>query len=322
MIDPRFRTQKAAPASTLSTAAQLALALLLGIATGIAVQMLLLHNNTSACDKSLRESGGLFCMRDDEWGARVEAVRRSAERECALHRQCCTSDLRRREFECFEPVWSCLEERVGAVGDGGKWLCEVDRIRALARETRRACLIYSFGSNGDYSFEQHAHERMPECEIFTFDPTVNLRKYPPPSFLKFLPWGISTVDNVSARAELGRLAKPGAQMFRLQTMMQLLGHAGREVSVMKIDVEGAEYRVFEDLSREDFFPFRQIQLETHRPHNNVLLHEQLRRAGYAVFHKEPNYLGPTKYQEWAFVKLSPSIFADVAATPQTTSHNS
>ena len=51
--------------------------------------------------------------------------------------------------------------------DGGKWLCNLDALRAAP-----GCIIYSLGSNGDFSFEI---EMLVEtsCEIYTFDCTVS-----------------------------------------------------------------------------------------------------------------------------------------------------
>merc|ERR1719313_1874251 len=79
------------------------------------------------------------------------------------------------------PSFACpLAERLGASGDGGKWVCDPDRIAELAAvdpggEGRdrsalqpSACLVYSFGSNGEASFERAVHKRLPECEIHTF----------------------------------------------------------------------------------------------------------------------------------------------------------
>jgi len=42
------------------------------------------------------------------------------------------------------------EERVGPAGEGGKWLCDPNRLRARGTD----CLIYSVGSFDDFSFEE------------------------------------------------------------------------------------------------------------------------------------------------------------------------
>ena len=67
--------------------------------------------------------------------------------------------------------------RLGNGGDGGKIACRV------APPAAKPCLIYSVGSNNDFSFEVAAHGMYPQCEIHTFDPTVDFPR--PPSFVTF-----------------------------------------------------------------------------------------------------------------------------------------
>ena len=53
---------------------------------------------------------------------------------------------------------------MGKLGDGGKWICDPHRIR----EEQEECLVYSVGSNNDFSFEQAILEVVGEhCEIHT-----------------------------------------------------------------------------------------------------------------------------------------------------------
>jgi hypothetical protein len=69
------------------------------------------------------------------------------------------------------PVYNCpLKEKVGVVprlGDNGKWLCGV---RTLLQ--REGCVVYSFGSNGETSFEQDLLAKT-DCEVHIFDPTLS-----------------------------------------------------------------------------------------------------------------------------------------------------
>ena len=51
----------------------------------------------------------------------------------------------------YEPTFSCtLEERVGPIMDGGKWICDPP---ALQHPPQR-CLVYSIGSEKDTLFER------------------------------------------------------------------------------------------------------------------------------------------------------------------------
>ena len=55
-------------------------------------------------------------------------------------------------------------------GDGGKWLCGLDQLQP-------GCVIYSLGSNADFSFEDDMLRSTP-CRIETFDCTVEASRLP------------------------------------------------------------------------------------------------------------------------------------------------
>ena len=71
----------------------------------------------------------------------------------------------RRIWDYFTPDYNCplLKERVGRIGDGGKWVCG---LRSNVMHGRR-CLVYSLGSAGDTSFED-ALLSSTGCEVHTF----------------------------------------------------------------------------------------------------------------------------------------------------------
>lgn len=64
----------------------------------------------------------------------------------------------------YEPDFVCQHERrIGRLGDGGKWICDPHRI-----SEQEDCLVYSVGSNNDFSFEQSVlNDIGPHCEIHT-----------------------------------------------------------------------------------------------------------------------------------------------------------
>ena len=66
----------------------------------------------------------------------------------------------------YEPDFVCSgERRIGKLGDGGKWVGDPRRITK-----QDTCLLYSVGSNGDFSFEEAVKAAIgPHCEIHTFD---------------------------------------------------------------------------------------------------------------------------------------------------------
>jgi len=77
-------------------------------------------------------------------------------------------------WDYFLPSFGCplTKERVGRVGDGGKWICG---IRDLAK--RKNCVVYSFGVRGETSFEEEILRRT-HCRIHMFDPDGNANELP------------------------------------------------------------------------------------------------------------------------------------------------
>jgi len=65
----------------------------------------------------------------------------------------------------WEPQLRCVgDQRLGNVGDGGKWVCDPDCLLEKGK-----CLLYSFGSNNDFSFETSMKGY--GCETHVFDHT-------------------------------------------------------------------------------------------------------------------------------------------------------
>ncbi len=173
----------------------------------------------------------------------------------------------------WEPSYTCTAlARMGCPGDGGKWVCDPQHYLRMDR-----CIIYSFGSNNEFSFEEAIHDFNTKCEIFTFDPIVS-NPTNKPGFVKFRPWGLGSQDSVEE------------SIFTLPTIMRNLGH--RNITVLKVDCEGCELDSFNTPS----FPahkgaIHQILVEVHfdgRPDRVHNFFNFLSGMGYAIVSKEPN----------------------------------
>mmetsp|Transcript_2090 Transcript_2090/g.5624 ORF Transcript_2090/g.5624 Transcript_2090/m.5624 type:complete len:366 (-) Transcript_2090:524-1621(-) len=261
------------------------------------------HGNS--CELSLRMSDGFYCVSDQEWAVRTNIVRDQAPKQCSK-KECCTFQRQHRSWYMlhFEPEWSCIKSRIGARGDGGKWMCDLHIIEERAKNRNSPCLIYSIGSNNDFRFEEAIHERLPDCEIFTFDPTVmshNLSSSLPP-FVQFRHWGLKGDDTFER----------GMQFYRLDTIMDKLGHTDREIDIFKIDIEGHEYKAFEGVFKRGYEKkIRSIQIELHKQRENGQLFLDLRRAGFLVYSKEPNFVAPAELHEVAFMRISSKYLEDM-----------
>jgi len=189
----------------------------------------------------------------------------------------------------WEPSYSCTTiARMGCPGDGGKWICDPQHYLEM-----NECIVYSFGSNDDFSFEESIHNFNPECKIYTFDPTVQNPKNKPP-FVNYYPWGLAGHDLKEK------------SLFTVKTIMNLLGH--KKITVLKVDCEGCEFESFNIHS----FPvykgaINQILVEVHFNGNPNTVHSFflfLSNRGYAIFNKEANIQNSNGYYvEYALVHL-------------------
>ena len=141
--------------------------------------------------------------------------------------------------------------------DGVKTIC-MDKIHKYV--ISGYCLIYSFGLSDDWSFEEVITNL--GCKVRSFDPTI---EGPPvgfdwPKYLSFQKIGIS---NQTEEVDL-----PGAQLkyplYSLKNIVNQMNDTGTTINVLKLDVEGFEFRVLpEILDSRVIDRIDQIVLEIH-----------------------------------------------------------
>ena len=141
------------------------------------------------------------------------------------------------------------------LGDGGKWICDPHRITE-----QDECLVYSIGSNNDFSFEQSVLDNIGHhCEIHTFD------------FGNFsagaakLGYRLHKGENKRAVIyhQIGLGADEPPKYKSLKTVVNELGHNNRTVDIFKIDCEGCEWSTAKHWFEADI-TLRQIQIELHK----------------------------------------------------------
>ena len=177
-------------------------------------------------------------------------------------------------------------------GSGGKWICGGN-----AAQLAPGCVIYSVGSDGDLTFERDMIKATP-CEIHTLDCTLTTAKTPARgehARLHFHPLCIGNDD------------RPGSLYPSLGGIMAALGHG--HVDIIKLDIEGFEFRVVESLFGAFLaqgtaapLPF-QLLVEVHYlTHTDLgwgrgghpglssgdmaILHTNLAEMGYVLVHRE------------------------------------
>ena len=256
------------------------------------ISSLSFRTTSDQCHLSMQESDNWFCESDLNWKLRKTNHHIQNKRNRI-------SNSRHGFFQNnWEPTIQCgYERRLGNSGDGGKWICDIHRFEQIINTTK---LVYSFGSNGDFSFERAIKLELPKAEIHTFD--MRLYKCP---------------DNVCIfhQARLGDGKSDNSKS--LQMIINELGHQKREIHILKVDIEGSEFKLFEELFKHqtDIPYIRQILFEIHligegeEPSRQVHhLFEVFRSNNYAIFHKEVNLNAPWNAFEYSLLRLNPAFF--------------
>lgn len=191
-----------------------------------------------------------------------------------------------------EPLYSCEHtERFGdIVGDGAKLVCNPHHIKMQPR-----CLYYGFGVDGEVYFDEawtawldgHA------CDMHAFDPVDGVTQGSMPKHLRnmnisFHPWGLNDADG---EFDIGWSRHEG---YTLDTIKRRLGHVGRTIDILKMDIEGSEWQVFNSILAQcdrNRPVAHQILVELHSPHFSKLLAlvDQMDACGYRIFATTLNY---------------------------------
>lgn len=179
-------------------------------------------------------------------------------------------------------------------------------------------VVYSFGVGEDISFDLEMIERF-GCTVYAFDPTPKsiewIQSQKLPDRFHFFAFGIAGYDGIAKfnppenpeYVSYTMLDRPGtyhnaieAQVYRLQSIMSMLGH--QKIDVLKVDIEGAEYGVIEDLTKTDI-KIEQLLIEFHHRFENIGISktrraiELLKNKGLRYFYVSPNK------EEYSFIRV-------------------
>ena len=202
----------------------------------------------------------------------------------------------KQAYDIYEPEWHCeRESRVGSnggleFGDGPKWICGVEELSKMQN-----CLVYSIGSNYDFRFERGIQSHA-NCEIHTFDGTMNLFKRPLPKDLhniNFHNWNMAEKQSVFPSKSI-------------RNTIKTLGHHNKNINIFKIDCEGCEHEILPqlmDIVRTGDIKVGQILVEMHGRDVSAIANtfKSMRSNDMMIFHKERNHWG---CEGWKCVEFS------------------
>ena len=172
------------------------------------------------------------------------------------------------------------------------------------------CVIYSIGSNGDFSYEKGMQNEIGPgiCEFHIFDPG-NYTGMVPAELQRthFHVWGLARQDpNAAGQPE------PGKKFYGLKDTIKLLGHENLDmIDIFKIDCEGCELKTFKDWTGPGIPTLHQIQVEIHNAPPVVIdMFDSLEEEGYVRYHKEPNIqFSDGSAVEYGLLKLDKEFFS-------------
>jgi len=178
-------------------------------------------------------------------------------------------------------------------------------------------IVYSFGVGTDLSFDLGIIERF-GLKVFAFDPTPRsiawVKRQKLPRELKFFEYGIAKQDTIRTfyppsnpnhvsfsinPLTAGKREGVKLVVYRLETIMKKLGH--KKIDLLKMDIEGSEYEVIQDLIKSDI-PVKQLLVEFHHRFNNFSIEhtrnaiDVLRSSSFKIF--EISSTG----KEYSFIK--------------------
>ena len=119
------------------------------------------------------------------------------------------------------------------------------------------CLVYSFGVNGDWTFDEAMEQY--GCQIYSFDPSMNLSDHDHSPRIHFYNLGLSDRDFVDFN---------GWTLKTLDSIYQMLlpRHGGKIIDYLKIDIEWNEWDVLKQVLQSGMLDkVRQLSVEFHLP---------------------------------------------------------
>lgn len=215
-----------------------------------------------------------------------------------------------RDLRYFPQV-RCKKEHIGSRFDGKK-ICP--------EEVNPNSIIYSFGIGRDISFDLTMIQRF-DVDIFAFDPTPVsknwLKKQTLPEKFHFFDYGVADYDGLAdfypfwpddptahdfsiINPSKARKETVKCPVYRVETILNKLQH--RKIDILKMDIEGIEYAVIEDILASNV-KVSQLLVEFHHRYENVGLTatnhaiKLLNQNGFKIFS-----IG-SDGQEYSFIRI-------------------
>ncbi|XP_025110466.1 methyltransferase-like protein 24 [Pomacea canaliculata] len=173
--------------------------------------------------------------------------------------------------------------RLGNPDRGGWDVCD-----DIEHRPQSPCLVYSFGINHDFSFDDAVSDKY-RCEVHSFDPSMGQNDHKHSDRVFFHNLGISNRDFVNDKAWT---------MRTLTSIKKQLHHT--KINILKMDIEHDEFKALPNIiASDELKDVDQLLFEIHYHCSDVQttiiemargleLLRDLRNLGFYVFHSHPN----------------------------------
>ncbi len=122
------------------------------------------------------------------------------------------------------------------------------------------CVVYSFGINNEWSFDDIMEQY--GCQVFAFDPSMSAKDHNRSEMIKFFRTGLGDRDYIN---------QAHWKINTLRTIYQNLGHEGKTIDYLKMDIETSEWTVLPQILKSGMLAkIRQLAVEFHWPGNHPL----------------------------------------------------
>ncbi|XP_041356737.1 methyltransferase-like protein 24 [Gigantopelta aegis] len=115
--------------------------------------------------------------------------------------------------------------RMGKADDGGWDICDDEQYRP-----KQPCLIYSFGINNDWSFDDAVSKKY-GCHVHAFDPSMKQDDHNRSDLIHFHKLGLAEREYTNPQ---------GWRLNTLAGIRKQLGHSQTEIQIIKMDTDKAE----------------------------------------------------------------------------------
>eukprot|EP00667_Euglena_gracilis_P012672 EG_transcript_13018 len=194
-----------------------------------------------------------------------------------------------KSYDTNIPEWFCEDTRrlpPEMTGDGPKWACGMETFKKHPK-----VLLVSMGCWGEIDWERAVRGWLPQAEMHLIDPSGHDGGWDLPKTLEQL----KPLNVTFHEFWIGSTHVPGHKFPVLSVVeaMKRLGHAGETIDILKVDIEGHEWKALPEPIASGALKFHHFNVEVHNMNcrEHIPFFAALDKQDYRMFYKEPNHWG-------------------------------